>query len=161
MLTGVGGFWDSWRGKLFTQWTVAATLTTGSGMPLTPVILAPVSGTGITGTLRPDATGALLYDASGGAFLNPAAFAAPEPGQWGNAGRNTITGPRPFTLNASIARTFRVNERVSMDLRVDATNVLNHVTYPSWNTVVNSTQFGLPIQANPMRTLQPSVRMRF
>jgi hypothetical protein len=161
MLASVGGFWDSWRGKLFMQWTMAATLTTGSGMPLTPVFLAPVSGTGITGTLRPDVTGASLYDASGGAFLNLDAFAVPETGQWGNAGRNTITGPRPFTLNASIARTFRVNERVSMDLRVDATNVLNHVTYPSWNTVVNSTQYGLPVNANSMRILQPSLRVRF
>jgi hypothetical protein len=143
------------------QWTVAATLSTGSGLPLTPVILAPVSGTGITGTLRPDRTDAPLYDASGGAFLNPDAFAVPETGQWGNAGRNTITGPRPFTLNASIARTFRVNERVTMDLRVDATNVLNHVTYPSWNTVVNNTQYGLPVNANGMRILQPSLRVRF
>jgi hypothetical protein len=161
MLASVGGFWDSWRGKLFMQWTVAATLSTGSGLPLTPVILAPVSGTGITGTLRPDRTDAPLYDASGGAFLNPDAFAVPETGQWGNAGRNTITGPRPFTLNASIARTFRVNERVTMDLRVDATNVLNHVTYPSWNTVVNNTQYGLPVNANGMRILQPSLRVRF
>jgi hypothetical protein len=48
-----------------------------------------------------------------------------------------------------------------MDLRVDATNVLNHVTYPSWNTVVNSTQYGLPVNANSMRILQPSLRVRF
>ena len=32
-----------------------------------------------------------------------------------------------------------------MDFRIDATNALNHVTYPSWNTIVNSAQFGLPI----------------
>ena len=161
MLAGVGGFWDGWRGKLFMQWTVAATLTTGSGTPLTPVFLAPVAGTGVTGSLRPNATGAPLYATTGEGSLNPAAFSAPEPGQWGNAGRNTITGPRPFGLNASIARTFRVNERVSMDLRVDATNVLNHVTFPSWNTVINSTQFGYAMSANAMRIVQPSLRVRF
>jgi hypothetical protein len=133
----------------------------GSGMPLTPIIIAPVSGTGITGSLRPNVTGAELYIQSGGGFLNPKAFAAPPAGQWGNAGRNSITGPGQFLLYASLARTFRVSERMSMDLRVDATNVLNHVTFPNWNTTVNSAQFGAPTRANPMRSLQPSLRLRF
>jgi hypothetical protein len=161
MLTRVGGFWDGWRGKALKQWTLVTQLTLGSGMPLTPIIIAPVSGTGITGSLRPNVTAAPLYVKSEGAFLNPKAFAAPPAGQWGNAGRNSITGPGQFLLNASLARTFRVSERMSMDLRVDATNVLNHVTFPNWNTTVNSAQFGVPTRANPMRSLQPSLRLRF
>jgi len=161
MLAGVGTFWDGWRGKLFKEWTLTSQLTVGSGSPLTPVILAPVSGTGITGSLRPNVTGAPLYVESGGTFLNPAAFAAPASGQWGNAARNSITGPGQFGLNASLARTFHIGDRLSMDLRVDSTNVLNHVKFPSWITTVNSPQFGLPARANAMRTLQPSLRVRF
>ena len=161
MRVGVGTFWDGWRGTLFRDWTVTSQLTAGSGLPLTPVILAPVAGTGMTGSLRPDVTGAPIYTGASGEFLNAAAFAAPAPGQWGNAGRNSIRGPGQFQLNASLARTFRISERVSMDLRVDSTNVLNHVTFPNWNTIVNSAQFGLPMQANGMRTIQPSVRVRF
>ena len=160
MLASVGGFWDGWRGKLFKEWTLTTQMNVGSGSPLTPVILAPVSGTGMTGSLRPDVTGAPLYAGSAGG-LNPLAYAAPAPGQWGNAGRNTITGPEQFSLNASLTRTFRLSERVNMDLRVDSTNVLNHVTFPNWNTTVNSSQFGLPRNANAMRTLQPSLRVRF
>jgi trimeric autotransporter adhesin len=160
-LAGIGTFWDGWRGKILKDWTLSSQLTVGSGSPLTPVILAPVSGTGVTGTLRPNASGVTLYTEGSEAFLNPLAFTAPALGEWGNAGRNTITGPGEFSLNASLTRTFRVNERVSMDLRVDATNVLNHVTYPNWNTTVNSAQFGLPSRANAMRTLQPSLRVRF
>jgi hypothetical protein len=158
MLAGLGGFWDGWRGKAFKEWTLGSQLTAGSGLPLTPVLLAPVSGTGMTGSLRPDVTGAPLYISG---KLNPAALAEPAAGHWGNAGRNTITGPRQFALNASLTRTFRLNERVSLDMRIDSMNVLNHVTFPNWNTTVNSSQFGLPIRANPMRTLEPSVRMRF
>jgi hypothetical protein len=157
----VGGFWDGWRGQLLREWTLLAQLTAGSGSPLTPVILAPVEGTGVIGALRPDVTGAPLYVTEGGGFLNPAAFSTPVPGQWGNAGRNSITGPGQFALNASVTRTFRINERVNMDLRVDANNVLNQVTFPDWNTTVNSSQFGLPSRANAMRTLQPSLRVRF
>ena len=159
--TSLGGFWDGWRGKLTREWTLTGLLTAGSGSPLTPIVLAPVPGTGMTGILRPDATGQPVYLKGGGAFLNPAAFVLPVVGQWGNAGRNSITGPSQFTLNASLTRTFRINERVNLDVRIDANNVLNHVTFPNWNTTVNSSQFGLPIRANPMRTLQPTVRMRF
>jgi hypothetical protein len=89
--------------------------------------------------------------------LNPAAFSAPKAGQWGTAARNSIVGPSQFTLNASLGRTFAEN----LDFRFDSTNALNHVTYPSWNTVVSSSQFGLPITANAMRSLQATLRWRF
>ena len=48
-----------------------------------------------------------------------------------------------------------------MDWRLDATNVLNRVTYASVNTIVGSPQFGLPNRANAMRKLQTSLRVRF
>jgi hypothetical protein len=161
MLATIGGFWDGWRGKAFKEWTITGQLTVGSGTPLTPVMLAPVQGTGMTGILRPDTTGIPVNVAGGDVHLNSTAYAAPAVGQWGNAGRNSITGPGQFSFNASIMRTFRINERVNMDLRVDSTNVLNHVTFVSWNTTVNSSQFGAPTRANAMRTLQPSLRVRF
>jgi hypothetical protein len=156
-----GLFSGSWKEKLFAQWTVSAQLTVGGGTPLSPVLLAPVTGTGITGTLRPDVTGVPINVGVDGRHVNPAAFAAPAPGQWGNAGRNSIRGPKQFDLNASFARSFRFNQRTSLDFRVDATNLLNRVTYPDWNTLVGSTQFGLPTRANGMRTLQPSIRLNF
>jgi hypothetical protein len=162
MLSSFGGFWDGWRGSLFRQWTLIGQMTVGTGMPLTPVILAPVSGTGMSGSLRPDVvTGVPIYLKNGSGFLNPAAFTLPASGQWGNAARNSITGPAQFSLNASITRTFRFSERISMDLRVEATNVMNHVSYPNWNTTVNSAHFGVPSRVNGMRTIQPSMRMRF
>jgi hypothetical protein len=130
-------------------------------MPLTPIYLAAVGGTGVTGSIRPDYTGAPLYAAPPGFFLNAAAYAPPAPGQWGSAGRNSITGPSQFGLNASLSRTFQMSDRLSLDLRVDATNALNHVTFPSWNTTVTSAQFGLPNPANAMRSLQTTVRVRF
>jgi hypothetical protein len=111
--------------------------------------------------VRPDYTGADISAAPAGLYLNPATYAAPETGHWGNAGRNSIIGPSQFAMNASLARTFRMSDRVSLDLRVDATNALNHVTFPSWNTTVGSAQFGLPMTANPMRSLQTTARCRF
>jgi trimeric autotransporter adhesin len=163
--TGMGAqrgmLMDGWRGRLFKEWTFTTQINAGSGLPLTPIYPGAVSGTGVTGTIRPDRTGASVYEAPQGLFLNPGAFAAPAPDRWGNAGRDSIAGPAQFTINASVGRTFRVHDKVSLDVRVDSMNVINHVTYPSWNTIVTSAQFGLPTVANPMRTVQTTVRARF
>jgi hypothetical protein len=143
------------------DWTLTSQLTAGSGLPLTPVYLTSVAGTGLTGSLRASYTGEPVDDVPDGFYVNPSAFAKPAPGEWGNAARNSITGPAQFSLNASVMRTFVLNGRWSMDWRVDAANVLNRVTYASLNTVVGSPQFGLPNRANAMRKLLSSLRVRF
>jgi hypothetical protein len=156
-----GTLLSGWRGALFKEWTVSSAVIAGSGLPLTPVYLAAVAGTGVTGSIRPDYTGAPLYAAAPGLFLNPAAYTAPPAGQWGNAGRDTITGPDQLTFNASLGRTFRLTDRFNLDTRMDATNVLNHVTYLSYVTAITSSQFGAPTNANPMRSMQLTMRVRF
>ena len=160
---GLGGetLLRGWKGTLFKEWTFLSQLTYGSGMPETPVYLAAVPGTGVTGSIRPDATGASVYAAPAGLLLNPAAYAAPAPGQWGNAGRDSIIGPAQFAWNASLGRTFRLHGRFNLDFRIDSTNFLNHVTFASWVTTVTSAQFGLPAAANAMRSLQGTMRLRF
>ena len=155
-----GTLLSGWRGALLKEWTFSTLTSAGSGLPETPIYLSPVEGTGVTGTIRPEYTGALLYSAPASRFLNPAAYIAPLPGQWGNAGRDSITGPAQFTLNASLGRTFRVGDRWNLDLRLDATNALNHVTFTTWNTIVNA-QFGLPAGANSMRSVVTNLRLRF
>jgi hypothetical protein len=156
-----GSLVDGVRGRLLKDWTFVAQLTTGSGLPLTPVFLVPVAGTGFTSTLRPQLTGASEQDAPEGSYLNPAAYTLPAPGQWGNAGRNSVSGPAQFGFNAAVGRTFRWGDRINIDWRIDATNVLNRVTYSSVNAFVGSPQFGLPDNANQMRRLQSSLRVRF
>jgi len=155
-----GSLIDGIRGALFKGWTVTSQLTAGSGLPLTPIYLTSVAGTGVTGSIRADLTGASI-DAGSGFYANPTAYAPPLSGQWGTAGRNSIRGPAQFSLNASLGRSFLWTERLTLDWRIDAINVLNRVTYTGVNTFVGSSQFGLPIQANVMRKLQSSLRLRF
>jgi hypothetical protein len=162
--TGVGvsggALLSGLKGALVKGWTLTSQLSVGSGLPLTPVYLTPVRGTGVTGTIRADLTGAELTPAAG-YYLNPSAYAPPATGQWGDAGRNSVTGPSQFSLNAGVSRTFPWGDRMNLDWRIDATNVLNRVTYASVNTLIGSPQFGLPSRANPMRKLQTSLRLRF
>ena len=158
--TGIGLLSTGSTGAFLREWTFTTQINYGTGTPLTPTVVVPVGRTGATG-IRADYTGADPYAAPAGLFLNPSAYTAPAAGQWGNAGRNTLTGPGQFTMNASAARTFRWGDRLNADLRVDLTNALNHPVFPSWNTVITSAQFGLPNPAGQMRTVQTVLRVRF
>jgi hypothetical protein len=156
-----GALLSGWKGALLKEWTLAEAFTIGSGSPLTPIYFAAQQGTGVTGNLRPDFTGADIYAAPKGLHLNPVALRAPALGQFGNAARNSITGPAQFSLNASLGRTFPWGDRYNVDLRVDATNVLNRATFKSWNTTLGNEQFGLPASVDAMRVLTTTLRVRF
>ena len=139
-------------------------ISAGSGMALTPTVggvTSTTTGTGITGSLRADATGLPVNAAAPGQPFNYLAFALPANGQWGTAGRDTITGPTQFSLNGSLGRTFRVTERKSIDLRFDATNALNHVTFTRFNTAIGSNTLGLLSGPSNMRSMTATLRFRF
>jgi len=160
--TGGGTLLSGWKGALAKDWTFSTTVVAGSGLPETPIILNRVAtGTGVTGTVRAEYIGGSLATTLPGYGFNTGAFADPLPGQWGDSGRNIITGPVQFGLNGSVGRVFRIGERRNFDLRFDSTNLLNHVTYTSWNTTFGNAQFGLPVSANAMRTMQLTLRFRF
>lgn len=163
--TGVGmrggALLEGMRGKLFNGWTVTSQLAAGSGLPLTPVYLTSVGGTGVTGTIRPNVAGGSTAPVPDGFYADPAIYTAPTPGQWGTAGRNSIAGPRQFSFDAALGRSFLWGDRLTLDWRINASNVLNRVTYAAVNTIVGSPQFGLPTLANPMRKIQSSLRVRF
>ena len=167
---GGGTLLSGWRGRAFKEWTVLTQITAGSGLPETPIYLSTVPGTGVTNITRPDRTSGPLYTAANGYFVNSAAFTVPANGQWGNAGRNSIRGPATFTMNATLARTLRIRGNYTLDVELDAYNVLNHATFTAWNTVWSptannglpaNTTFGLPASVNQMRNVQLSGRFRF
>ena len=161
--TGIGGgtLMTGWRGRLLKQWTLSSQLSAGSGLPETPIYLTTVAGTGFTGTVRPNRTAAKLYGGANGYHLNSAAYTAPTYGQWGNAGRYSIEGPNAVTLDSSLARVFKLREPLTLELRADATNTLNHVVFTGWNNITTSTTFGLPMASKSPRSFVLSGRLRF
>ncbi len=172
---GLGGhaLMSGWRGAAYKEWTVLTNISVASGMPLTPIDPVAVPGSAYTGIIRADYVGGAVHQRTPGtlSFLNAGAFRTPAANQWGNAPRDFITGPSQFTMSASMQRTFRLHGRFSMDARIDANNVLNHVTFPSWNTTVSqiatgsgtsaNSQFGTPNQANSMRQVTINLRLRY
>ena len=144
---------------LLRGWTIAGTLNATSGTPFTALVNGDTSGTGYTGNARAQATGLPVTTGSG--FFNPAAFIVPATGTFGDAGRDTIPGIPQFTLNASFFRSFRLDDKRRLEFRIDSTNPINHVNISSINTTVSSIQYGLPVNASPMRSMTFTMRLRF
>jgi hypothetical protein len=159
-----GALMNGWKGKLLRDWTVMNSFMIRSGTPLTATAGGTRSitgGTGVSGSVRADATGLPIEATSTSPYFNTAAFAQPASGSWGSAGRNTIPGPTTFSLNASLGRSFAVGERRNIELRMEANNVLNRVTITGFGTTVGSSTFGVASAAADMRKMTASLRFRF
>jgi trimeric autotransporter adhesin len=158
-----GTLLKGWKGAAIKDWTFTNSFNWRAGSPVSATIAGRTAGgTGVTGTLRADATGLpLAAPAGSNEPFNLAAFAVPALGHWGTAGRNTIIGPSIWGLNASLGRVFRLGEKRSADLRFDATNFLNHVVTTGWGTVVNAPNYGLPTGTQSMRSMNANLRFRF
>jgi len=72
----------------------------------------------------------------GGAFLIPAA------NTFGNYPINTLFGPHFIQQDLTIAKTFRLSERLGFTLRTDARNAFNHTNLGSPNGDVQSPSAG-------------------
>jgi hypothetical protein len=131
--------------------------------------------TGDAGTQRPVQVLASPYapNRTFDRYLNPAAFAQPALGTYGNMGNYSILAPGAITVDMSLSRTFRIRERSSVQLRVEAFNLPNHVN-PGTPTGVsgsggvfapsvslNSPNFGRILSARDPRIMQGALKFQF
>ncbi|HEY6404081.1 MAG TPA: TonB-dependent receptor, partial [Blastocatellia bacterium] len=108
-------------------WQLGGIYTIASGLPVTPFFNIDMSGTGELNdrpNLIGDPSSGALRDASG--FFNTAAFAAPAPGTFGNAARNTIVGPRLNIFDLSLGKATKINDRFSTQFRAEFFNLFNY-----------------------------------
>jgi hypothetical protein len=73
-------------------------------------------------------------------ILNLAAFSPNAIGTYGNLGRNAFVGPKFVNIDAALSRRFPIRDRLNMQLRLEAFNVLNHPNFSNPGTLsINST----------------------
>jgi len=153
-----------WKTTALTGWTLSGTFSASSGTPLTARLAGNLSNTGgiaAFGNTRAQATG-LPIEAPGDPYFNLLAFTTPVAGQYGNAGRDTIPGLFNMAVTASLNRSFRFGDtRRSLQLRLSATNALNHVVITNIGTTVNSATYGLPTAASQTRVVTLFLRFGF
>jgi hypothetical protein len=69
------------------------------------------------------------FENGGVRWLNPAAFATPQPGTFGNLPRNFLRGPAFAQLDLMASKDFRFAKSQGLQFRVEMFNLLNHLNY--------------------------------
>ncbi len=85
----------------------------------------------------------------------------PQPGRQGTLGQNTMEGLGSIRFDGNLGKTFRITETKSLQIRVDATNVLNHPTPAAPTFSINSDNFGLSTTKTGERAFQGQLRFTF
>ncbi len=95
-------------------------------------------------------------------YLNPAAFALPAPGSYGNMGTGNIEGPGYWGLDMALFRTFQpFRESQKLEARFESFNVTNGVRRGDPNTGFGASGFGQILSAADPRLLQFSLKYIF
>jgi hypothetical protein len=87
----------------------------------------------------------------------------PQPGNRGTVGRQTIELPGRWAFDASISKTFKIDDSRSVQMRFDATNILNHPSpgTPSLN-INDDNNFGyISAKGNQHREFRGQLRINF
>jgi hypothetical protein len=140
-------------------WQLGTLFTARSGFHFTPTTGVDNSLTGV-GQDRPNVTGD-PYLKSGLTWLDANAFIRNPLGTFGNAGYDSLTGPRYFGVDANVSRVFRVRERAQFQLRFEFFNALNHTNLNNPVSGMNSAAFGKIQSAADPRILQFAGKFSF
>jgi hypothetical protein len=161
--TGVGtrggALINGWKGVLLKDWMLTTNMTVSSGAPITPTAGQLLGGGTAQANIRAYYNGQPAYLDG---VLNKNAFVTPPPGQYGNIGRDALTGPGQFTMSANASRTFRLADRKNLTFSLQSQNPLNHPNVSSWYiNAASPLQFGLPSNYVAMRSVTATMRFNF
>ena len=157
-------------------WRISSFMTIMSGLPM----YFTANGTSLAApgnTQTPDLV-APVKILHGVGLSNPwftaSSFAAPtDPGAFGNVGRNYLSGPAYFDLDAALSKSIRFTERFNLDLRLEAFGATNTPQFffnntngtPSGGTAAGTTlgssSFGDITSATGGRVLQLGLKFNF
>src|SRR5579871_2166844 len=132
--TGVPG----WLHGLASNWQLNGITTLQTGGPLTITLPFDNSGTAEFKD-RPNLVGdPRVHFNPLGPFLNPAAFARPVPGTYGNLGRNAFSGPGLNDFDMSFVKTQQFSRDWRLRLRAEFFNIWNHPSFANPSTTFGS-----------------------
>jgi hypothetical protein len=166
-MTAVGEvprFSDKWLTWIASGWKASATvgMATGSYFSVVTGVDNALSGKNST-TQRPNLKSDNVYgDGTAGFYLNRNAFDANlVPGTYGNLGQANILGPGNLNFNAGLARSFRVREGQTVEIRGEGQNVLNRINYGQPTASLASNTFGQINTSGPARIMQFAIKYAF
>ena len=151
------GFW----GGVINGWQFNMILVAQSGQALTPLDPTDQSNTGGNND-RPNVVG----DPNSGPhtpnqWFNVKAFVLQPFGSFGNSGRNVINGPGFFTVDMAGMKRTKLTERLALEFRAEAFNILNRANFDLPSRTFNTPGFGQIFTAEDPRELQFALKLIF
>ena len=154
-------------GPALRNWQLTGTVTLQDGMPMNIFYYAfDPANTGLPN--RPDIVPGVSLtlprsQRTPNEFFNTAAFTAPAPYTFGDAGRNIVNGPGNNIFDTALHRRFVIAEHGALEFRAEAFNIFNH---PNWGVPGTYADFGAPLFGGILgvgdpRRLQFAIRYDF
>jgi hypothetical protein len=161
--------------KIFGGWETSGIWTARTGRNMTIGIARATADApdGNTSGQRPNlVSGVSIYNPAGKTFtswLNPAAFAIPARGTWGNAGRAIAVGPGLAQIDVTLQKQFAIAEKKALVFRVESFNLSNRIQANNPGSALTSpASFGFitsglnrTIGTGTSRQLQLALRFNF
>lgn len=161
---------------LFGSWELSTIVSARTGLPVNVTLDragSAVPGADSKSPQRPDRVPGVPLTPSGGAnpslWINPAAFAIPAVGRYGNAGRNIVRGPGSWQADLGLSKRFQLSESLALQFRAEAFNIFNHPNFARPLADLSASSFGdifstvntSPVGTGTPRQLQFMLRVHF
>jgi outer membrane receptor protein involved in Fe transport len=155
----------------FSKWVTGGWQTNGifhiqSGLPFNVVNGQDIALSG-TGTQRPNLVGTPFLDTGRPRsqllerYFDPAAFARPTTGSFGNSGRNLMIGPGSWNLDFALFKRFAITESRELQFRWEMFNSLNHANLSNPDANISSPRVGRILSTSAARIMQFGLRLKF
>jgi len=146
------------KGAALGGWKYSGIATFQSGFALDPGLSVAHQGL----ATRPDRTSAPIAGPKTVAeWFNTAAFTAPAPGYFGNAGTGSIRGPGLINFDMAFYKDFRIKERHTFEFRAELFNIFNHTNLANVQTSFGAGNFGDVTSARDPRIAEFALRYQF
>ena len=151
-----------WLNGAIGGWAVSSLAVLQSGQTFTVYDSVNNSNANIAGTMRPN----LIADPLTGTqtparWFNTAAFQTAPAYKFGNSPRSVLRDAAWKTVDFNLAKSFKVTERISTEVRGEFFNSLNHANFDIPGHTLGNADFGVTSAAEPARTVQVALRLIF
>jgi hypothetical protein len=152
-------------------WEVSGIVTLESGLPINIGLSGAQGGNGLpNATNRPNLVGKVSYPQTVSPtgqqviqYINPASFANPTIGAFGNLGHNALRGPGRDNWNISLFKSFVFSESRGsrLEFRAETFNIWNHTQFNQTSTNFGASNFGQFTSAFDPRIMQLGLKLYF
>jgi hypothetical protein len=124
---------------IFGGWQLSGIATARTGLPLNVTVTRANAALpdqySVSGSERPDLAAGVSLIPPGGRtpnhWINPAVFLIPAAGTFGDAGRNIVFAPGLWQVDAALAKSISLTEKMALQCRVEAFNIFNRAQFGS------------------------------